>query len=79
MLGENATPRTNGSDMICVTFKNRIIPVEGPVALTWGDRMALAERSGRGLASMDGLIAATDVAHQLTLATRNTKDSKASE
>jgi len=60
-------------------FKNRIIPVEGPVALTWCDRMALAERRGRGLASMDGLIAATDVAHQLTLATRNTKDSKASE
>lgn len=53
--------------------------MEGPVALTWCDRMALAERSGRGLASMDGLIAATDVAHQLTLATRNTKDSKASE
>lgn len=55
-------------------FENRIIPVEGPVALAWGDHMALAKRSGRGLASMDGLIAATAVAHQLTLATRNTKD-----
>jgi len=55
-------------------FENRIIPVEGPVALAWGDLMALAKRSGRGLASMDGLIAATAVAHQLTLATRNTKD-----
>jgi len=28
---------------------------------------------------VEGLIAATDVAHQLTLATRNAKDSKASE
>lgn len=55
-------------------FENRIIPVEGPVALAWGDLMALAKRSGRGLASMDGLIAATAVAHRLTLATRNTKD-----
>lgn len=55
-------------------FENRIIPVEGPVALAWGDLMALAKRSGRRLASMDGLIAATAVAHQLTLATRNTKD-----
>lgn len=55
-------------------FESRILPVEGPVALAWGDLMALAKRSGRGLASMDGLIAATAVAHQLTLATRNTKD-----
>lgn len=55
-------------------FENRIIPMEGPVALAWGDLMALAKRSGRGLASMDGLIAATAVTHQLTLATRNTKD-----
>ena len=55
-------------------FASRIIPVEGPVALAWGDLMALARQSGRGLASMDGLIAATAVAHQLTLATRNTKD-----
>lgn len=55
-------------------FENRIIPVDGPVALAWGDLMALAKRSGLGLASMDGLIAATAVAHQLTLATRNTQD-----
>lgn len=55
-------------------FESRIIPVEGPVALAWGDLMALAKRNGRGLASMDGLIAATAVAHQLAIATRNTKD-----
>lgn len=55
-------------------FENRIIPVEGLVARAWGDLMALAKRSGRGIASMDGMIAATAVAHQLSLATRNTKD-----
>jgi predicted nucleic acid-binding protein len=55
-------------------FEHRVIPVEEPVALAWGDLMGLAKRSGRGLASMDGLIAATAFAYDLTLATRNTKD-----
>ena len=55
-------------------FDNRTIPVEGSVALAWGDLMAFAKRNGRGLASMDGLIAATAIAHDLTLATRNIKD-----
>ncbi|RFB83955.1 hypothetical protein B5K11_33775 [Rhizobium leguminosarum bv. trifolii] len=55
-------------------FERRIIPVEEPVAVAWGDLMGRAKRSGRGLSSMDGLIAATAVAHDLTLATRNTKD-----
>ncbi len=55
-------------------FEYRVIPVEESVALAWGDLMGLAKRAGRGLASMDGLIAATAIAHDLTLATRNTKD-----
>ncbi|EJC83136.1 putative nucleic acid-binding protein [Rhizobium leguminosarum bv. trifolii WSM2297] len=55
-------------------FDARIIPVDEPVALAWGDLMGLAKRSGRGLSSMDGLIAATAIAHDLTLATRNTRD-----
>lgn len=55
-------------------FERRIIPVDEPVALAWGDLMGRAKRSGRGLSSMDGLIAATVVAHDLTLATRNTRD-----
>ncbi len=36
--------------------------------------MAGAKRAGRGLSSMDGLLAATALAHDLTLATRNIKD-----
>ncbi|MBB6222768.1 PIN domain-containing protein [Rhizobium leguminosarum] len=54
-------------------FERRIIPVDEPVAFTWGDLMGHAKRSGRGLSSMDGLIAATAVAHDLSLATRNTR------
>lgn len=55
-------------------FAHRVLPVDEPVALAWGDLMGLAKRRGRGLSSMDGLIAATAIGHELTLATRNTKD-----
>lgn len=46
----------------------------GHAALAWAYLMALAKRNGRGLASMDGSMVATAVAHPLTLATRNIKD-----
>lgn len=61
--------------MICLNaYENRIIPVAGHAAFAWGDLMTLAKRNGRRLASMDGSIAATAVAHPLSLATRNIKD-----
>ena len=55
-------------------FEQRVLPVDEKVALAWGDLMGLAKRRDRGLSSMDGLIAATAMAQELTLATRNTKD-----
>lgn len=55
-------------------FEQRVLHIDEPIALAWGNLMALAKRRGRGLSSMDGLIAATATAKQLTLATRNTKD-----
>ncbi|RUW51263.1 type II toxin-antitoxin system VapC family toxin [Mesorhizobium sp. M1A.F.Ca.ET.072.01.1.1] len=55
-------------------FEQRVLPVDEAVALAWGDLMGFAKRRGRGLSSMDGLIAATAIAKQLTLATRNSKD-----
>jgi predicted nucleic acid-binding protein len=55
-------------------FEQRVLPVDEPVALAWGDLMGFAKRRGRGLSSMDGLIAATATARELTLATRNMKD-----
>ncbi|TIW90093.1 MAG: type II toxin-antitoxin system VapC family toxin [Mesorhizobium sp.] len=55
-------------------FEQRVLAVDELVALAWGDLMRLAKRRGRGLSSMDGLIAATAIAQELTLATRNTKD-----
>jgi predicted nucleic acid-binding protein len=55
-------------------FEQRVLHVDEPVALAWGDLMGLAKRRGRGLSSMDGLIAATAISRELTLATRNAKD-----
>ena len=55
-------------------FEQRILPIDPPVAFAWGDMMVLAQRRGRGLSSMDGMIAATALANNLALATRNTKD-----
>lgn len=55
-------------------FDRRVIPVDQPVALAWGDLMGAAKRSGRGMSSMDRLIAATASAYDLTLATRNIGD-----
>ncbi|OBQ94810.1 MAG: type II toxin-antitoxin system VapC family toxin [Mesorhizobium sp.] len=55
-------------------FEQRVLPVDEAVALAWGDLMGIAKRRGHGLSSMDGLIAATAIAKQLTLATRNSKD-----
>lgn len=52
-------------------FEGRILPVDEPVSLAWGQLLADA---GRPLPAIDSLIAATAVAHHLTLATRNTED-----
>ncbi|MGV0817556.1 PIN domain-containing protein [Martelella sp. AMO21009] len=55
-------------------FEHRVLAVDEAVAFAWGDLMGDAKRRGRAMSSMDGLIAATAMAHGLTLATRNIKD-----
>lgn len=55
-------------------FQKRILPVDGEIAQVWGAITADARRRGRTLPTIDGLIAATAVHHQLTLVTRNSKD-----
>lgn len=55
-------------------FERRVLPIDESVALSWGDLMGKAKRSGRSLSSMDGMIAATAITHGLTLATRNIRD-----
>src|SRR6202163_3512335 len=55
-------------------FSGRILAIDPAVAERWGDVMAQARRSGFALSVMDGFFAATGLAHDLVLATRNTKD-----
>lgn len=55
-------------------FAGRIVPIDSGIAERWGDLMAQARQSGIALSVMDGFFAATALAHELVLATRNTKD-----
>lgn len=55
-------------------FAGRIVPIDPAIAERWGDLMAQARRSGFALSVMDGFFAATTLAKELVLATRNTKD-----
>jgi predicted nucleic acid-binding protein len=55
-------------------FEGRTLAVDRTVCDLWGDLLALSRQKGITLSVMDGFIAATAMAHQLALATRNTKD-----
>jgi len=55
-------------------FAGRILPIDVSVADRWGLLAASAKREGRTLSAIDGLLAATALHHQLTVATRNTRD-----
>ena len=55
-------------------FEGRIVPVDRRVADACGRLLARARRAGRGLGAMEALIAATCLASDLVLATRNLGD-----
>jgi predicted nucleic acid-binding protein len=55
-------------------FAGRILPVDALVMEHWAQLEASTTKAGCRLASMDGLIAATALAHELVLATRNLSD-----
>jgi toxin FitB len=48
--------------------------VDRQVALSWASLVAQGSRTGRPLPAVDSLIAATALAHDLTIVTRNVKD-----
>lgn len=52
-------------------FLGRILAVDGPVADRWG---RLSAAAGRPVPAIDSLLAATALAHDLVLVTRNVKD-----
>jgi|SRR5690606_21563050 len=55
-------------------FADRILPVTEEIAKTWGTIQGEAEAKGNPIPSIDGLIGATAVAHNLTVVTRNERD-----
>ena len=57
-----------------VRFDGRMLSVDMPAALTWGQLMADSKRAGFALSVMDGWIAAIALSKGLTLVTRNIKD-----
>ncbi len=55
-------------------FANRIIDFDFKAAAVWGRIQAHSELSGKGMPAIDGLIAATAIASELTVVTRNISD-----
>ncbi|HAC91924.1 MAG TPA: VapC toxin family PIN domain ribonuclease [Planctomycetaceae bacterium] len=56
---------------------DRILPVDQETALIWGEVAAQAERQGRSIPAIDGLLAATALRFGLRLMTRNEDDFEA--
>lgn len=61
-------------DFVIPRFWSRIITVDGAVALAWGELIAKHEQVGKVIPAIDGLIAASAIAHNLQIVTRNVKD-----
>ena len=59
-------------------FDGRILPIDLHVAKVWGEMLGRAEAAGNPLPAIDSLIAATGVAYDLIVATRNISDMEAS-
>ncbi len=62
------------SEDLLPSFQDRILPVSQTVADRWAVLSVRLERKGTPLPTIDGLIAATAMEHDLTIATRNVKD-----
>ena len=55
-------------------FSGRILPIDAAVADRWGLLAADAKRAGKSLSTIDGLLAATALQHNLTIVSRNVSD-----
>jgi predicted nucleic acid-binding protein len=61
-------------DRLAVAAEGRILSVDLETAVIWGEVSARAEKKGRPIPAIDGLLAATALRHGLHLMTRNVAD-----
>ena len=61
-------------DFLIPRFLHRLLVLDAQVANTWGQLIAKSEKNGRVLPTIDSLIVATAIAHNLHIVTRNAKD-----
>jgi predicted nucleic acid-binding protein len=55
-------------------FSGRILTVDAAIADRWGLLAAEARRKGKALSTIDGLLAATALHHNLAIVSRNARD-----
>ena len=63
-------------DELSIMFSGRVLPIDTPVALRWGELAGALESRGKKMAAIDSLIAATSLHHHCRLVTRNEDDFK---
>ncbi|MGH7736673.1 MAG: type II toxin-antitoxin system VapC family toxin [Candidatus Tyrphobacter sp.] len=61
-------------DDVLGAFNGRVLPVDLGVVATWGRVRANAERRGNNADSLDTLVAAIAIHHDLIIVTRNERD-----
>ncbi|MDZ7800538.1 MAG: type II toxin-antitoxin system VapC family toxin [Trueperaceae bacterium] len=61
-------------DVMIPNYEGRILSIDARVALAWGELRGDSVRRGRTLPVIDSLLAATAIAHDLTLVTLNVRD-----
>lgn len=61
-------------EQLLVRFQDRLLPIDAPVMLRWGQLTGMLERQGKTMGAIDSLIAATALHGGLTLVTRNEID-----
>jgi toxin FitB len=63
-------------DQLLIRFHSRIVPIDTDLILTWGQLVGMLEATGKQMAAIDSLIAATALHNRFTLVTRNVEDFK---
>jgi predicted nucleic acid-binding protein len=59
-------------------FRGRILPINEQIAMIWGQIQGQAEKQGKRMPTIDGLIAATGLAYNIIVVSRNISDMQTS-